>query len=270
MLLIGQKTNLELINRWDTLPQFMIIKGDKHTGKSYLTLYLCQKFGLHYTRMNNGIGDVRKLLDIMQPDSNVLYHFKDFHTASMRAKNALLKITEEPIRGNYIVITGGTQLKTLESRGRELVMSPYSQDEMVEYMTPYYNDSGLRNRLYIAGFNTPAKVEMYKKYEHIESLLNYVFDIFDKLTFLSIDEIIFMIHRFETKYDDIDACLLFLNMLINVIEYNINVKHFYSYYNILNILIKNKQNLIYEPTLNRKLLLYRTFYDIYLLGVVKQ
>lgn len=270
MLLIGQKSNLEMINKWNSLPQFVIIKGDEHTGKSYLNLYLCQKFGLHYTRMNNGIGDVRKLLDIMQPDSNVLYHFKDFHTASIRAKNSLLKITEEPIRGNYIVITGSTQLKTLQSRGREIVMSPYSRDEMIEYMSRYYSDITLRDRLYVAGFNTPAKVEIYKQYEHIEPLLNYTYEIFDKLTFLSIDEIIFMLHRFESRYDKVDACLLFLNMLINIVEYNIKEKHFYSYYNILSILIKSKQSLMYEPTLNRKFLLYRTFYDIYLLGVVKQ
>lgn len=44
MQLIGQKSNLDIINKWETLPQFIIIQGDKHTGKSYLALYLSSIF----------------------------------------------------------------------------------------------------------------------------------------------------------------------------------------------------------------------------------
>ena len=122
----------------------------------------------------------------------------------------------------------------------------------------------------MAGFNTPAKVETYKQYEHIEPLLNYTYDIFGKITYLTVDDIIVMLHSFESKYEGVDACLLFLTMLINIIESNIKTKHFYSYYDILNILIQSRKSLVREPTLNRKFLLYRTFYNIYLLGVVKQ
>lgn len=270
MQLIGQKSNLGIINKWNNLPPFIIITGDEHTGKTHLTLYLCQKFGLHYKLMKNGINDVRKLIDVMKPGSNTVYHFKNFHTSSIRAKNALLKITEEPVLGNYIVITGSSQLKTLESRGRKIVMEPYSQEEVCEYMSPYYNNTELQNKLYMAGFNTPAKVETYKQYEHIEPLLNYTYDIFGKITYLTVDDIIVMLHSFESKYEGVDACLLFLTMLINIIESNIKTKHFYSYYDILNILIQSRKSLVREPTLNRKFLLYRTFYNIYLLGVVKQ
>lgn len=143
MQLIGQESNLDIISKWQTLPQFIIITGDKHTGKTHLTLYLCQQYNLQYVLMKNGINDIRKLLDVMKPNSNTLYHFKNFDSASIRAKNSLLKITEEPLPGNYIVITGGSQLKTLESRGRKLIMAPYSKDLMISYLQKYF----LRRRI---------------------------------------------------------------------------------------------------------------------------
>lgn len=270
MQLIGQESNLELIKNWGTLPQFIIIQGDKHTGKTYFISYLCNIFKLHYVRMNNGINDVRSLLDAMVPDSNTIYHFKDFDSASLQAKNALLKITEEPIRGNYIIITGSSQLKTLESRARKIIMAPYKESDVKQYMKKYYIPTVI-DKLYIAGCNTPAKVNMYKNYEHIDALLNYVFYIYEHITYISLDEIISMLSRFESRYDKegIDSCLLFLTLLINVIEYNIKKDNYYSYYKILSILIQSKNMLRKEYTLNRKFLLFRTFYDIYLLRNVK-
>ena len=50
MYIIGQHENLESINKWKDLPNFLIIQGDRHMGKSYLTLYLCEKFKLHYVK----------------------------------------------------------------------------------------------------------------------------------------------------------------------------------------------------------------------------
>ena len=97
MQLIGQKNNLELIENWSSLPNFIIIQGDEHTGKSYFTLYLCNKFGLRYNKVKNGVNNVRSVIDLMGRDSKMLFHFDNFDSASIQAKNALLKITEEPV-----------------------------------------------------------------------------------------------------------------------------------------------------------------------------
>lgn len=265
MQIVGQENNLELINKYETLPQFIILSGDEHTGKTYFTKYLCNKFKLHYVKVENGINDVRKLLEVMKEDSNTLYHFKDFHRATTRAKNALLKITEEPKRGNYILISGSSQLRTLESRARKIIMQPYNKDEILEYMKVYFQDKSLQNNLYRVGINTPAKVELYKDCEYIGDLVSYACTIFEKITYISMDDIILMLSKFESRYEnkDIDICLLFLNMLINLIEYHIKTKQLYEYYDILNILIDGKTQIIRESSLNRKLLIYRIFYAIY-------
>ncbi len=134
MYIIGQEKNLEIIDSWNKLPNFIIIQGDEHVGKSYLTLYLCEKFDLFYKELDISVKSVRSLISTMIPNSNTLYHLKNFDRASLQAKNALLKITEEPVEGNYIVITGGPQIKTLESRARKLVMQSYTYEQLKDYI----------------------------------------------------------------------------------------------------------------------------------------
>lgn len=268
MQIIGQETNLDIINRWSTLPNFIIIQGEEHSGKNHLVLYLCDKYKLRYVKVDKSVKSVRNFIANLSPYSNNLYHLDNFDDASLQAKNALLKCTEEPIIGNYIVITGGHQLKTLESRAKKLVMEPYTLEQVSEYMRPFYPDKDEQQKLYIAGINTPAKVNYYKQYEHIQGLLNYAYEVFESITYISPNTIIPMLSRFEARYDNgkTDSCLLFLNMLINIIKYKIENNGYYSYKNILDILLEGKYMLQNEYTLNRKFLLFRIFSDIYKLG----
>lgn len=267
MQLIGQKNNIDIINKWDNLPNFIIIQGDRYTGKTHLAKYICDKFNINYVQMKNGINDIRGLLDIMSVGANVAYHFKDFDKASVQAKNALLKVAEETPKGNTIIITGNHQIPTLESRARKIVMSAYTKEEMLTFISKYYTADKVFD-YYRAGFNTPSKVLKYKEYDGIDDLLNYVYNLFNDLPVLSIDTIVYMTSRFDSRYDKLDVVILFLDMLINIInyksKYELNFK--YSFQNVLDNLIESKEALERDPTLNRKLLLYKTFYNIMLLG----
>lgn len=262
MQIVGQKHNLELINSWETMPPFTIIQGDRNTGKTTMVLYMCEHFDLKYVKMKNGVNDVRQLIKYMTPNSNTIYHFKDFDKASIQAKNALLKITEEPIVGNYIVITGNTQIKTLESRARKLVMSAYSLEEMTSYMQKYYENYEIQKKLYMAGLNTPSKIDKYSKYEAIIPLLDFAYKMFDKITYLNEDYYIPAVMQFDIKYENVDASILFLDMLIHIIEYQFYTKPYYDYYDILNALIAAKESLEKDYTLNRRFILYRVLYTI--------
>lgn len=263
MYIIGQEANLNMINKWNNLPNFLIIQGDNHTGKTYLTLYLCEKFKLHYMKLNNSANEVRDLITNMKPNTNVLYHFKNFHEASLQAKNALLKVTEEPVPGNYIVITGAPQIKTLQSRARIINMNPYTQDELYRFMQSYFPNDDFKNKLILAGINSPAKISYFKDYANLQGLINFTFDIVNKITFITIEDILEISVRFENRYEEIDAANLFLQFMINIIKYKLETQKFYSYKEILKILIKGKQSLDREFTLKRKMLLFKIFYEIY-------
>lgn len=266
MQLVGQIKNLEIIEKWDKIPNFIIIQGDANTGKTYMTKYICAKFKMTYVYVDNSINSVRCLISNMSEGANVLYHFKDFDKASVQAKNALLKITEETPKGNTIVITGGSQLATLESRAKKIIMNPYTKEDMIIYMSKYFKENKVLD-YYKAGFNTPSKVLKYKDFENIDNLLDYAYNIFEHLSVLNIDTVIYLTHRFENNYADIDPTLIFLNMLINIINYKskYELQYRYSFQNVLDNLIECKNKLIKNNNLNRKMLLYRTFYNIMLL-----
>ena len=263
MQLIGQEDNLELIKNWNKLPNFLIIQGEEHSGKNHLVLYLCQLFKLHYKEVPKSVKEIRNLVDVMAPNSNTIYHLKNFDDASIQAKNALLKVTEEPIPGNYIVITGGPQIKTLQSRARLIIMSPYKYNDIENMYTKYYTNIDSR-LLYDAGINTPAKIEFYKSCENIEEILEHAYDIFDKITYLNATDYIPIMKLFDNRYDKgtVDVCMLFLNMLIKLIENKATLTMQYSYYDILNVILKIKNQLKKEYTLNRKLLIFKMFYEI--------
>lgn len=267
MQFVGQELNLKIIDKWSKLPNFIIIQGDEHTGKTYLTKYICEKFKIQYVLMPNSIKDVRSLIKEMRSGGNVLYHFKDFDKASMQAKNALLKITEETPKGNTIVITGSKQLATLESRARKLVMSAYSENEVQPFIEKYF-DKGKVHQYYQTGINTPAKVELYKDSDAIDDLIKYVDEIFNRLTTLYIDYVITISHKFEAKYDGIDNAILFLTLLINLISYKIRYEcnYRFDFLEELKILIEGKTMLVKDKTLNRRFMLYRIFYSIMTLG----
>lgn len=267
MQFIGQKENLDIIDKWESLPSFMIIQGDEHMGKEYLVLYLCKKFNLRYYKVKNSVKDVRDLLNHMVPNSKTVFHLDDFDKASLAAKNALLKVTEEPVYGNYIIITGGPQLKTLESRAKRILIAPYSFEEVSTYMNPFFPDPGVQKAIYDAGINSPAKVYHYKDYEKLHGLVTFAEEIARKITGITPDLCIELIGRFENYYfEGVDACLLFLNILINLLENRITKQAFYSYDQILLILINGKKSLIKQPTLKRKMLLFDMFYSIYKLS----
>lgn len=263
MQIIGQKNNLEIIDNWKALPQFMIIQGPRSYGKTALTLYLCEKFGVHYVYMKNSVESVRELIRNMGIGANTLYHFKDFDKASIQAKNALLKITEEPIMNNYICITGGKQLSTLESRARKLVMSPYTVNDIVNFSSDFMSVE-LATKLYFAGLNTPSKIFSCKGYENIENLYKCAVETFEKLTYINYEDAIRISQMFEngSREDGFNTVYIYLTLLTGLIEHNMFKLGNYSYGDILEILVNAKQEILQRNISNKKMFLYRALYLI--------
>ena len=261
MQLIGQKENLDIISKWDKLPNFTIIQGSEHTGKNFFVLYLCKLYNLHYVKVSKSVKDIRNLVEKMSKNSNTLFHLDNFDDASLQAKNALLKVTEETLPGNHIVITGGPQIKTLQSRARIIIMSPYGYDEIKDLYKKNYSEFDPK-KLYNAGIDTPAKIEFYKDCNQIKDLLSFTYKIFDRITYIDVLDYIPMLKLFEGRYDkgNIDLCELFLNMLIKLIENKMIDSEQYSYFEILDIITRVKNQLKREDTLNRRFLLLKMFY----------
>lgn len=136
MYLVGQKRNKELIDggKLDNAT-FILIKGPKNYGKTYLSKYISSHYKMDYILLDNKVETIRQLVSSSDKNNNCLYHFKDFDKSSPAAKAALLKIAEETPKGVKIVVTTSAYnfLQTLISRAYVIDMAPYTIDDIKEY-----------------------------------------------------------------------------------------------------------------------------------------
>lgn len=142
--MVGQKNNLEFLQTClDTgsFPRFLILTGPKGSGRKTLAKYIAKKC-LHAYEIYPGMGveAVREAIENSYRCAGItVYVFPDADKMSSQAKNALLKVTEEPPRQAYFIMTVESMnntLATLKSRGTEIAMETYSNAELTEFRKP--------------------------------------------------------------------------------------------------------------------------------------
>lgn len=140
--MIGQKGLIEDLHiqvENGTFPRFVIIAGAKGSGKKTLANLIYKMFGKGVlSERGIGVQEVRDTIDTAYKiaGSQCIYLFADADTMSVQAKNALLKVTEEPPHDAYFIITVSdinTMLDTIRSRATIYNMLPYSREELLEY-----------------------------------------------------------------------------------------------------------------------------------------
>lgn len=140
--IIGQK---ELLNRIDNLiennnfPRFSIIVGPKNSGKKLIANYIADKLNATFIPCEVKADDVRNIINESYTQTNLMcYMWADSDTMSITSKNAILKVTEEPPKQAYFIITLNdinNMIPTIISRGTKLLMNPYSNTELMKYAT---------------------------------------------------------------------------------------------------------------------------------------
>lgn len=136
--MVGQTQNLFMIEEWRMnrqFPRFMIITGERGSGKKELAYAIGLKIPNCITVMaENGVEAVREIIQTSyRCNTPTCYIFRDADKMSPQAKNALLKVTEEPPRQAYFIMTiqsMDSTLATLKSRGTEIKMAPYTKREL--------------------------------------------------------------------------------------------------------------------------------------------
>ena len=146
--MIGQKKLKDLCERWKTepMPGLLILAGDKGYGK---------KTAVEYIRKNvpndgilraedNSVATVRTVIDKSYAlGGNVFYVFTDCDNMSIAAKNAILKVTEEPPNGARFILTVQNLLSlpsTIISRAFVYQMNNYTADELRQFAQEQGNE----------------------------------------------------------------------------------------------------------------------------------
>lgn len=139
MSIIGQDYILDMVDKWfedSTTPRFIILSGGRGCGKTTIAKYVAQKIGA-MAEVGTKVDDVREMIaTAYKVQDPTAYLIKNAEKMSASAENSLLKVTEEPPRQAYIILTvedTSKLLATIRSRGTVLKVEPYNKDEIEKY-----------------------------------------------------------------------------------------------------------------------------------------
>lgn len=152
--MIGQDELLRtLADQAENFPRFSVFVGPEGCGKKTLCEYVGKLLGAPVYFSDTKVDAVRSVIDNAYSCTGrpCVYVFADADTMSPAAKNALLKITEEPPKNAYFLMTLqdlNNTLATIKSRARVFYMDPYTCMDLQEYYTkkaaPAINEEDLR------------------------------------------------------------------------------------------------------------------------------
>lgn len=138
--MIGQKNLIASIDDMlaqETLPHFIILTGSIGSGRKTLARYIGDAIG-NVAEIDVSVDAIRNMIDnSYKIVDKAVFIIPDADNMSLQAKNALLKVTEEPPNDAYFIMTLEDQyntLQTIRSRGTVFTMENYSQDELMEFI----------------------------------------------------------------------------------------------------------------------------------------
>lgn len=173
--MLGQKKLLRWVdNNINSFPHFIVLIGSSGCGKKTLAREIAHKISCVYSECSVNVDAVREVIDSSyQSQTKVMYCFADADNMKAQAKNAMLKITEEPPQNAYFCLTvcdESSLLDTIKSRAYVLQMEEYEPKEISDYVENKYEVS---NELYPLLCKTPGDADLLHTYEP-ESFYEYV------------------------------------------------------------------------------------------------
>ena len=182
--MIGQKAilnNIDYCIKTDAVPRFMIISGAKGSGKTTLSKEIARRMRAYLVECELSVDAVREAVkNCYKCAGTTVYLFRDADKMSTAAKNAMLKITEEPPRQAHFIVTvqnSENMLETLRSRATNIQMAPYSSEEL----DVFYNEHTLkRNRIIREVCDVPGMMLDMEKIE-VAELIDFCRTIVDNI-----------------------------------------------------------------------------------------
>lgn len=140
--MIGQEklfSRLEKLVLKNKFPHFVILVGPSGSGRKTLAEQVHKWFDNSvYTVRGVSVDDIRQLItdsNKMSGTPNICL-IPDADGMSIQAKNALLKIAEEPPKDTYIIMTLediNNTLETIKSRATVFTLDVYTVPQLIEY-----------------------------------------------------------------------------------------------------------------------------------------
>lgn len=188
--MIGQthlQSRIEQLIENGTFPRFSIFVGPRGSGKKTFANWIITKIvrqeALSYSQVcpDVKIDTIRQIIEnAYKTISTNIYVIPDADNMSNAAKNALLKVTEEPPNNAYFIMTledENNTLETIRSRGTVFHMDRYTPDEIASYFYEEYhaNNGKPEEEIIRAICETPGEVDLLSNIDN----KNYIQDFYD-------------------------------------------------------------------------------------------
>ena len=162
--MVGQKrilADLEVLG--SRFPRFSIFVGPVGSGRKLIAKKVAKQLQANLVILETKVDAIRDAIDMAYKQKNpVVYLIPDADNMSNAGKNALLKVTEEPPRQAYFIMTLeriGNTLPTLKSRGMVFHLSPYTEQELREYAERYDVEDGQALDILVNVCITPGEID---------------------------------------------------------------------------------------------------------------
>lgn len=222
--MIGQKNNINTLIQWrcnKSLPRFIIISGEEGSGRLTFAKAIMSMLHIAGIISDCTIEDVRRTIEYAyEYTAPTMYIFRNADDMSVAAKNALLKVVEEPPNNAYFIMTVqniDNMLGTIRSRGTIIKMEHYTMQELRsvsedELKLKYCTNIG----------------ELQVAHEEVQRTEDCVDDVLKALREKSGTKLLKACTQLKAKQTDLDKidCLLFMRVF---------QKRFYKIYDFCNI-----------------------------------
>ena len=138
--MIGQKRikyRIKQLIDIDCFPSFIILIAPRGYGKRTLAKFIANELKAYYASCGAKVDDVREVIDTAyKATEKCFYCIENGDLMRNEAKNAMLKITEEPPKNAYFCLNVTDEkflLDTIKSRGMVFHLDEYTQKEIEEY-----------------------------------------------------------------------------------------------------------------------------------------
>lgn len=202
--MIGQSATLNTVDYWiktDQVPRFMIISGPKGGGKATLSKEIARRMRAYLIECELSVDAVREAVkNCYKCSAPTVYLFRDADKMSTAAKNAMLKITEEPPRQAHFIVTvqnAENMLETLRSRATNLQIAPYTAEELDLF---YHDYTHKQNRLIREVCAVPGMMLEMEKID-VEDLLEFCNTIVDNIQTVTGVNAFKIVQRIRLKED---------------------------------------------------------------------
>jgi hypothetical protein len=228
--MIGQTNILEWVDKnIDSFPHFIVLVGEKGSGKRTLTKQISHIIGATYAECEIKTDSVREVIDTAYSvTTKVMYCFADADNMKAQAKNAMLKITEEPPENAYFCLTvtdSSSLLDTIKSRAYVLNMQSYTRLEIEEYYNSNieHYDNLLELEDILGLCDTPYEVDILCEYG--SDFIDYVELVVDNIAEVEPANAFKSSSKLALKTDEGYDLKLFWKCFIHVCLHRMNHEH---------------------------------------------